>query len=102
MCDLVSNRIETSDDIDNEVAVKEKVRQVLNKDEYGSIFGGTNTETVISESLPSLEGQSKISSKTSSKRADAEAELAAEIEQANAMQEMTSKRDYTKWKMTAR
>lgn len=47
------------------------------------------TLTVISESSPSLESQSKVSSKTSSKRADTEAELAAKIEQAKAMQEIS-------------
>ncbi len=66
------------------------LRQILNKDEYESIFGCTNTETIISESQisESLSTTSKTSSKASSKRADAEAELAAKVEQVKAMQEI--------------
>lgn len=67
------------------------LRQILNKDEYESIFGCTNTETIISESSQiseSLSTTSKTSSKASSKRADAEAELAAKVEQVKAMQEI--------------
>ncbi|KAL0147052.1 hypothetical protein M9458_057576 [Cirrhinus mrigala] len=48
--DLVSKRLETIDEEYNEELVKERVRQVLNKDEFGSIFGCTITNTVISES----------------------------------------------------
>lgn len=59
---------------------------MLNKDEYGSIFGCTITNTVISESSQGSGNQSKTSSKISSKQADAEAELAAKQEQAKAMQ----------------
>ncbi|KAI7806542.1 hypothetical protein IRJ41_007791 [Triplophysa rosa] len=72
ICDLVSRRMETIDEGHNEKVVKERVRQILNKDEFESIFGCTNTNTVISEH----------------KRADAEAELAAKVEQAMAMQEI--------------
>ncbi len=84
--DLVSKRLETIGEDYNEELVKERVRQVLNKDEYGSIFGCTITNTVISESSQGSGNQSKTSSKISSKRADAEAELAAKQEQAKAMQ----------------
>lgn len=42
----------------------ERVRMILNKDEYKSIFGNTNTESVMSEILGNL---SVISSKASSK-----------------------------------
>lgn len=46
ICDLVSKRMETTDDIHKEVVVKERVRQVLNKEEFESVFGCTNTNTV--------------------------------------------------------
>ncbi len=46
----MSKRLETIAEDYNEELVKERVRQVLNKDEYGSIFGCTITNTVISES----------------------------------------------------
>ncbi len=78
--DLVSKWLETIGEDYNEELVKERVRQVLNKDEYGSIFGCTITNTVISESSQGSGNQSKTSSKISSKRADAEAELAAKQE----------------------
>ncbi|GAA6096392.1 uncharacterized protein LOC113114641, partial [Tachysurus ichikawai] len=86
--DLVSKRLETIDEDYNEVLVKERVRQLLNKDEYGSIFGFTVTNTVTSESSHGSCNQSKTSSAISSKQADAEAELAAKREQAKAMQEI--------------
>lgn len=84
--DLVSKRLEMINEDYNEELVKERVRQVLNKDEYESIFGCTKTNTVISESSLGSSKQSKTSSRISSKRADAEAELAAKQEQAKAMQ----------------
>lgn len=70
--------------------MKERVRQILNKDEYASVFGCTNTDTIISESSQTSESliTSKTSSKASSKQADAEAELASKVEQAKAMQEI--------------
>jgi hypothetical protein len=58
----------------------------LNKNEYESVFGKTETETVISS--PSESSNSKATSRSSSKRADAEADLAAKLEQANAMEEI--------------
>lgn len=57
---------------------------ILSRDEYGSVFGGTNTESVLADDLDNLSAISK----TSSKRADAEAELAAKLEQAKSMQEI--------------
>ena len=58
----------------------------LNKDEYESVFGNTKTDIVISEST---QGSGNPSS-ASSKRADAEAELAVKVEQAKAMQTIQS------------
>lgn len=85
--DLVSKRLETFNESYNEELVKERVRQVLNKDEYGSVFGCTVTNTVVSESSLGSDNQSKTS-KVSSKRADAQAEFAAKLEQAKALQEI--------------
>lgn len=72
----------------NDQLEKERVRQILNKQEYGSVFGKTNTETVFSEPSEKLDNISNANSRASSKRADAEAELAAKVVQAKAMQEL--------------
>lgn len=93
ICDLVSKRIETVDVIQKREVVKERVRQILNKEEYESIFGCTNTETIISvssQTVESLSAVSETSSEASSKRADAEAELAAKVEQKRAIQEISN------------
>lgn len=86
--DLVSKRLETIKEAYNDQLEKERVRMTLNKDEYGSIFGCTNTETIISELSKKTETYSRASSAVSSKRADAEAELAVKLEQAKAMQKI--------------
>ncbi len=70
----------------NDCLERERVRMQLNKGEYGSVFGRTNTETVISQPLKEPDDQKSNISTSSSKRADAEAELAAKIEQAKAVQ----------------
>lgn len=88
ICDIVSKRLETIDEAFNGHLEKERVRMGLNKEEYGSVFGGTNTETVISESSQISDNPSNATSKASSKRADAEADLAAKQEQAKAMHEI--------------
>lgn len=64
-----------------EEAEKERVRLILSREEYKSVFGGTSTESVISEESIKLGNLSIISSKASSKRVDAEADLAAKLEQ---------------------
>lgn len=46
ICDLISNRLETINQDYNDQLEKERVRETLNKDEYGSVFGHTKTETV--------------------------------------------------------
>lgn len=66
ICDIVSKRIEADYVLDTfkpEVE-KQRVRMILNRDEYKSIFGGTNTESVISERLDNV---SVATSKASSK-----------------------------------
>ncbi len=85
ICDLVSKRFEVGLDQGTfkEEVEKERVRMILNKDEYKSIFGNTNTESIMSEKL---DNSSVISSKASSNRVDAEADLAAKLEQAKSMQ----------------
>ncbi|XP_055366079.1 titin homolog [Betta splendens] len=85
-CELVSKRLESIDEAFNDQLEKERVRMVLNKEEYGSVFGNTNTETVISESARGSDSDSNITSRSSTKRADAEADLAAKLEQAKAVQ----------------
>lgn len=82
---------------------KARVRMVLNKEEYGSIFGFTSTETVVSEVIenadthiyshwthpktPSISSGdcSNATCRASEKRADAEEELAAKHEKAKTL-----------------
>lgn len=56
----------------------------LNRDDYVSVFGSTSTESLIPKKLENLLDISKASSK----RADAEADLAAKLEQVKAMEEI--------------
>ncbi|KAL1258159.1 hypothetical protein QQF64_011403 [Cirrhinus molitorella] len=88
ICDLVSERLENIDEAFNDQLEKERVRIALNKEEYGSVFGNTKTETIISESSKESGHNSSATSRSSSKRADAEAELAAKVEQAKFMQKI--------------
>lgn len=86
ICELVSKCLESVNETFKDHLEKERVRMVLNKNEYGSIFGNTITET-----LPSLQGSdadSSTHSRAPSKRADAEAELAANLERAKVMEEL--------------
>ncbi|XP_057694061.1 uncharacterized protein LOC130917030 [Corythoichthys intestinalis] len=69
----------------NEELEKQRVRMVLNKEEYGSVFGRTETETVISDQS---ESQPSFNSSHSSQRLEAEAELAAKREQAKAIEDI--------------
>ncbi|CAH2277109.1 Hypothetical predicted protein [Pelobates cultripes] len=86
ICDLTSKRLENIDAIFNDRLEKERVRMVLNKEEYESVFGNTETETAFSESLQGSDSSSRATSRSSSRRA--EADLAPKIEQAKAMQQM--------------
>ncbi|MGL5903087.1 MAG: hypothetical protein ACRCZO_10425, partial [Cetobacterium sp.] len=90
ICDLVCKRFEVGLDQGTfkEEVEKQRVRMILSKDEYKSIFGNTNTESIMSERSDNLSViSSKASTKASSKRIDAEADLAAKLEQAKSMQE---------------
>ena len=80
ICEIVQKRLNTLGDAFNGPSEKEQIRIILSKDEHKSIFGDSNTETVISESRCSNH------SKASSKYAEAEAELAARQEKAKAVQ----------------
>ena len=116
ICELVNKYLETIHKPFNEQMAKAHVRIVLNKEEYGSIFGETNTETVISDASHGTPGRvhsrgtqplqskspsiaisdgssiqshhSNATSRASRKRADAEADLAAKQEKARALQEI--------------
>ncbi|KAJ8015422.1 hypothetical protein DPEC_G00025950 [Dallia pectoralis] len=72
-------RLETVDEVFNPELEKLRVRMALKKDEYGSIFGYTGTDTVTSLS------ENSIPSQGSSKHVDAEAELAAQHERVKAI-----------------
>lgn len=60
---------------------------MLNKYEYGSVFGHTKTETAVTEISQKSSHSSSLSS-SSSKWLDAEAELAAKREQAKAVKDI--------------
>ncbi len=104
ICDTVNKRMENMDKTFNDCLERERVRIQLNKGEYGSVFGRTNTETVISQPLKEPDDQKSNISTSSSKRADAEAELAAKIEQAKAVQMLQAQQAKlekleTEWKL---
>lgn len=88
ICELISIRLESVNGTFKDYLEKERVRMVLNKDEYESILGNTITETVNSESPQGSDTNSSTSSRASSRRADAEAELAANSERAKATKEL--------------
>ena len=104
ICDLISKRIETVDEAYNEQLEKERVRELLNKDGYGSIFGLTKTETV-SSSKPSESSSSYSSSNGShNSKVDAQAELAAKLEESKTMKEIQAQREHllqleNEWKL---
>ncbi len=84
--DIVNKRMETINEIFNDRLEKDRVRMQLSKQEYGSVFGRSNTETVVSQSFEGPDDQESNISRSSSNRADAEADLAAKVEQAKATQ----------------
>ncbi|KAJ8342685.1 hypothetical protein SKAU_G00326130 [Synaphobranchus kaupii] len=86
--DLVNKRLKTINENYNEQLEKVRVRMALNKAEYGSVFGYTKTETVVSETSEKSNNHSSAASNSSSKRLDAEAELAAKREQAKVMKDI--------------
>ena len=57
ICEIVDKRLDTINQPFNEQLAKTLVRTTLNKDEYGSIFGNTNTETVISDDAEEVENR---------------------------------------------
>lgn len=82
ICEIIDKRLLTVDGTFNDMLEKTKVRLVLSKKEYGSVFGDSDTDTIASLSKDS------VHSKASSKYADAEAELAAKQEKAKALCEI--------------
>lgn len=84
ICEVVAKRQENIDQLFNDRLEKERVRVMLNKRDYGSVFGDTKTETSFPEGSVA---RSKADS-TGSREVEAEAELAAKVEQAKATQEI--------------
>lgn len=104
ICDLISNRLETINQDCNDQLEKERVRETLNKDEYGSVFGHTKTETVSSAESPERLSNHSSSASTHSSRVDAQAELAAKLEQSKAMKEIQTQQAHlhkleNEWKL---
>lgn len=103
--DLVRKRIKDMEQPFNDQLEKERVRMVLSKDDYGSVFG--NTETVTLQSSQGHDDQSSAISRSSSKCAEAEAELAAKMEQAKGIQSIHAQqarldRLETEWRLKER
>lgn len=88
ICDLISDRLKIINQDYNDQLEKERVRGILNKDEYGSVFGHTKTETVSSAESPERLSNHSSSASTHSSRVDAQAELAAKLEQSKALKEI--------------
>jgi len=104
ICDLISNRLETINQDYNDQLEKERVRETLNKEEYGSVFGHTKTETVSSAESPERLSNHSSSASTNSSRVNAQAELAAKLEQSKAMKEIQTQQAHlhkleNEWKL---
>lgn len=84
--DLVRKRIKDMEQSFNDQLEKERVRMALSKDDYGSVFGNTNTETMTSQFSQGHDDQSSTICRSSSKRA--EADLAAQMEEAKTIQKI--------------
>ena len=101
ICDLISQRLEAiGKDYDDQLE-KERVRATLNKDEYGSV---TKTETVSSSESSERLSNHSSSACTHSSRVDAQAELAAKLEQSKAMKEIQAQQAHlhkleSEWKL---
>ncbi|XP_035985253.1 uncharacterized protein LOC118558808 [Fundulus heteroclitus] len=63
----------------------------LNKDEYGSIFGHTETETISSSKSSESSSSHTSSSSIKNSKAEAQAELAAKVEQSKATKEIQAR-----------
>ena len=103
ICGLISNRLDTiNEDYINQLE-KERVRETLNKNVYGSVFSHTKTETASSVESSEKSSNRSGSTSTHSSKVDAEAELAAKLEQSKAKEKFKhSEHIFTKeseWKL---
>ncbi|CAI5640766.1 unnamed protein product, partial [Oreochromis niloticus] len=104
VCNLISDRLKTVHEEYNNHLEKERVREVLSKNEYGSVFGDSITETASSIELSEQLSHHSGSSCTRRSRVDAEAELAAKLEQSKAMEEIRAQQAHlhkleSEWKL---
>lgn len=104
ICNLITNRLENINEDYNNQLEKERVRATLNKNEYGSVFGHTITETTSSSESSEVPSNHSGTSSTHSSRVDAEAELAAKMEQSKAMGEIQTQQAHVhklenEWKL---
>lgn len=96
----ICNLITINEEYNNQLE-KERVRETLNKNEYGSVFGHTKTETTGSSEKSSNHSGS---SSTHSSRVNAKAELAAKMEQSKAIEEIQAQQAHvhkleSEWKL---
>ncbi|XP_039907300.1 uncharacterized protein LOC120746094 [Simochromis diagramma] len=104
VCNLISDRLKTVHEEYNNHLEKERVREVLSKNEYRSVFGDSITETASSIELSEQLSRHSGSSCTRNSRVDAEAELAAKLEQSKAMEEIQAQQAHlhkleSEWKL---
>lgn len=104
ICKLIGNRLETITENYNDQLEKERVREMLNKNDYGSVFGHTKTETTSSSESSEESSNHSGASSTHSNKVDAKAELAAKMEQSKAIEEIQAQQAHlhkleSEWKL---
>lgn len=90
VCELIQKRIDALKETFNDQLEKGRVRIILNKNNYGSVFGDTKIVVFVSFFCV----LSVVKSKTSGNSggcAEAEVELAAKVEQAKVTKEIHKK-----------
>ncbi len=85
--EIIERRLKIVDEVFNPELEKLRVRMALKRDEYGSIFGHTKTDTVLSLA------ENLIHSQGSSKHVDAGAELAAQQERVKAVYQIQAQEE---------
>ncbi len=85
--EIIERRLKIVDEVFNPELEKLRVRMALKKDEYGSIFGHTKTDTVLSLA------ENSVHSQGSSKHVDAGAELAAQQERVKAVYQIQAQEE---------
>jgi hypothetical protein len=104
ICGPISNRLDTINEDYKSQLEKERVRETLNKNVYGSVFSHTKTETASSVESSEKSSNRSGSTSTHSSKVDAEAELSAKLEQSRAIEEIQAQQAHlhkleSEWKL---